>query len=217
VRVLFQPAEEGPGGAAPMIEDGCLDEVDEIYGYHNWPMKPAGVVQIKPGAMMAHVSNLTINITGVGVHGSLPECGKDAVLCGAAVVVALQQVVSRCVPSDSRAVVSVCTFHSGEAGNVLPDTAKLTGTIRDLDPVIFALVDKKIREVVAGTCAAYGCQGETIIASEYPVVMNHAKETANVAGLARDFFGADMVTEVRPPAVAPARPSNLRTHPPLSM
>ena len=121
VRLLFQPAEEGPGGAELMVREHCLDGVDEVYGYHNWPSWPLANLIVAPGPVMAHPSEFTIVITGRGGHGSQPQFAVDPVLVAAHVVVALQSVVSRSVPSAEQAVLSVCTIHGGEATNVIPD------------------------------------------------------------------------------------------------
>ena len=168
VRLLFQPAEEGPGGALPMIMDGALEGVDECYGFHNWPSFPLGEVHVKPGALMAHVSEFTITVKGSGCHASQPHAGVDAVLAGSAVVQALHTITSRSTRSDENAVVSVTQFHSGEATNVLPDSAVLKGTIRDLDPAVFDLIEKRIAEVSAGVAAGYGATADVKIDSMCP-------------------------------------------------
>jgi metal-dependent amidase/aminoacylase/carboxypeptidase family protein len=103
VRLLFQPAEEGPGGAAPMVEGGCMQGVDEVYGYHNWPSWPLGHLKVAPGPVMAHPSSFEIVISGKGGHGSQPQFAVDPVLVSAHVIVALQSVVSRSVPSSEQA------------------------------------------------------------------------------------------------------------------
>ena len=102
VRLLFQPAEEGPGGAAPMVKGGCMQGVDEVYGYHNWPSWPLGHLKVAPGPVMAHPSSFEIVITGKGGHGSQPQFAVDPVLVSAHVIVALQSVVSRSVPSSEQ-------------------------------------------------------------------------------------------------------------------
>ena len=175
VRLLFQPAEEGPGGALPMIKEGCLDGVDEVYGWHNWPAWPMGRLVVAPGTVMAHVMDMQITIRGRGGHGSQPHVCADPIVCGAAVVSALQTVVSRCLPSWSNAVVSVCTFHSGERFNVIPDTAELGGTIRDVDEQVAKTIRRRLPELVNCVCAAYGCTAEVKLESLYPAVVNHAE------------------------------------------
>lgn len=124
VRLLFQPAEEGPGGAAPMIADGCLEGVDECYGYHNWPSFKLGRMHIKAGPLMAHPSTFTIVVTGKGGHGSQPQHAVDPVLTASHLVVALQSIVSRNVASSEQAVVTVTMIHGGEVFNVIPDQVR---------------------------------------------------------------------------------------------
>ena len=138
VRLLFQPAEEGPGGALPMLEERCLDGVDEVYGMHNWPTMPLGMCRVKAGALMAHVSEFEIVVHGKGAHASQPHASVDAVLVASALVQALHTIVSRTLPSSANAVVSVTMLRAGEAFNVLPDTATLGGTIRDLSAAVSA-------------------------------------------------------------------------------
>lgn len=103
IRLLFQPAEEGPGGAKPMVEGGCLEGVDEVYGYHNWPAFPLGQLHVKAGAVMAHPTSFEILVEGRGGHGSQPHVAVDPVLVSAHIVVALQSVVSRSVHSKEQA------------------------------------------------------------------------------------------------------------------
>merc|ERR1719329_1668175 len=166
VRLLFQPAEEstlpgtagydfsktGGGGAVPMMWEGCLDGVDEIYGWHNWPAWPLGDLRVKVGAVMAHATSFTVTITGRGGHGSQPHATIDPVVCGAAVVCALQTIVSRSLPSFANAVVSVTQFHAGERNNVSPDEAKLAGTIRDVDEAAFKTIKKRFADLLHSIC-----------------------------------------------------------------
>jgi hippurate hydrolase len=133
VRLLFQPAEEGPGGALPMMKEGCLEGVAEVYGVHNWPSIPLGTIHVRPGPVMARVSTWAILVKGRGSHASQPQQALDAISCGAAIVAGVNSIVSRSLSCHAKAVVSVTQFHAGDAVNVLPDTAKLEGTIRDFD------------------------------------------------------------------------------------
>jgi len=191
VRLLFQPAEEstppgkagfdfsktGGGGAVPMIWDGCLEGVDEVYGWHNWPAWPLGELHVKPGPMMSHASFFDITITGRGGHGSQPHLCTDPIVCGAAVVSALHTIVSRSLPSATNAVVSVTQFHAGERNNVIPDTAKLGGTIRDVDDAVFATIKRRMDSLVNSICKGFGCTAEVNVHSLYPCVRNHEGPT----------------------------------------
>jgi len=186
VRLLFQPAEEstlpgtagfdfsktGGGGAKPMIWEGALEGVDEVYGWHNWPAWPLGDLRVNTGPNMAHATTFNVTITGRGGHGSQPHATIDPVVCGAAVVSAVQTIVSRSLPSFANAVISVTQFHAGERNNVIPDTAKLGGTIRDVDEVAFKTITKRLTDMVNSICKGYGCTAEIDILSQYPCVMN---------------------------------------------
>jgi len=191
VRLLFQPAEEssppgkadfdysktGGGGAVPMIWDGALEGVDEIYGWHNWPAWPLGQLHVQPGPVMSHASFFEITITGRGGHASQPHVCTDPIVCGAAVVSALQTIVSRSLPSAANAVVSVTQFHAGERNNVIPDTAKLGGTIRDVDDAVFTTIERRMESLVNGICKGFGCTAEVNVSSIYPCVRNHEVPT----------------------------------------
>mmetsp|Transcript_20165 Transcript_20165/g.51492 ORF Transcript_20165/g.51492 Transcript_20165/m.51492 type:complete len:466 (+) Transcript_20165:61-1458(+) len=186
VRLLFQPAEEstppgtggydfektGGGGAMPMIMEGCLEGVDEVYGWHNWPTWNLGEVIVRTGSVMAHTCNFKVVVTGRGGHGSQPQVCIDPVVCTANLVGALQTIVSRALPSAANAVVTVAQFHAGERDNVIPDTATISGTIRDVDPRVFDTIKRRFNELVNGVCKAYGCTAEAKIFSMYPAVVN---------------------------------------------
>eukprot|EP00931_Biecheleriopsis_adriatica_P075620 TRINITY_DN49445_c0_g1_i1.p1 TRINITY_DN49445_c0_g1~~TRINITY_DN49445_c0_g1_i1.p1 ORF type:complete len:476 (+),score=78.27 TRINITY_DN49445_c0_g1_i1:41-1429(+) len=203
VRLIFQPAEEstppgtggfdfsrtGGGGAVPMIDEGCLEGVDEIYGWHNWPTWPLGEIRVAPGPVMAHTSSFEIEIRGRGGHGSQPHACIDPIVCTSAVVAGLQTIVSRSVPSFANAVVTVGQFHSGERNNVIPDTAKLGGTIRDVDEKVFDIIKKRMHELVNSICKGYGCTAEIKIMSQYPALVNHTEQTEVVRRCAASFDG----------------------------
>merc|ERR1712185_182093 len=121
---------------------------------HNWPTMPLGMCRVKAGALMAHVSEFEIIVHGKGAHASQPHASVDAVLVASALVQALHTIVSRTLPSSANAVVSVTMLRAGETFNVLPDTATLGGTIRDLDAAHFATIERRIREIARGVCAA---------------------------------------------------------------
>lgn len=187
VRLLFQPAEEstpagtagfdfkrtGGGGAVPMIDEGCLEGVDEVYGWHNWPTWNLGTLAVKSGAVMAHTCLWEVTITGRGGHGSQPQACIDPIVCGAALVNSLQTIVSRSLPGSANAVVTCGEFKAGERHNVIPDTAHLKGTIRDVDDAVFATVKRRFHDIVSGICKAHGCTAEAEIISCYPAVVNH--------------------------------------------
>ena len=195
VRLLFQPAEEGPGGALPMIEEGCLESVDECYGYHNWPVFPYGKLLTKAGPVMSHPTKFEILITGKGGHGSMPQFAVDPVLTAAHVIVALQSVVSRNVPSGDQAVLSVTMVHGGEVHNVIPDTVTLTGTIRDLKPAVCDLIYERVRTIVKGVCDSFGATGVCTFDSMYACIDNHKEQNAVLERLGEKFLGKGAVSD----------------------
>jgi len=144
---------------------------------------------------MAHPMTFTITITGKGGHGSQPQFAVDPVLTAAHVVVALQSVVSRSVPSGEQAVVSVCTINGGETFNVIPDQVTMTGTTRDLKPDTCKIIADRMRQIVAGVCATFGATGEITFVDLYPVVENHSKQAEIVRDLGCRLLGEDGVTD----------------------
>ncbi|CAI5742501.1 unnamed protein product [Peronospora destructor] len=186
VRFVFQPAEEGPGGAMKMIEDGALTDVDEIYGLHNAPF-PLYSVHVRPGAVMAHEVEFSVDIHGIGGHGSAPQQCVDPILVGSAVVQALQSVVSRSLSPMDTAVVSVTQFHGGDTNNVISSRAFLAGTIRDFDLEIAETIQDRVAMLVHSTCAAYGATANVHFLDGYAPVINPHVETRQVQQVAMDM------------------------------
>jgi amidohydrolase len=199
VKFLFQPAEEINRGARAMIEDGALDcPVPEmIFGLHNHPELPAGTVGVREGPLMASVDTISVRITGKGGHGALPHRDIDPITGAAAVISALQTVVSRSVDPREPAVVSLGTIHGGTANNVIPDTVEMTGTVRTFSEEVRGAMEGMIRRVVGNTAAGLGCRGELAYRYDLPPVMN-APEPTEIARLAvKSAAGADaLVTPV---------------------
>lgn len=200
-RVVFihQFAEElAPGGAKPMIEDGCLDGVDAIYGAHVWSSLPLGKVGFRAGHAMAAADTFEVTINGRGGHGAMPHVTVDPLVTASQLVVNLQQVVSRNVDPLKPAVVTVGSLHAGSAFNVIPDTAYLKGTVRTFDENVRKDIESAIGRIVEGTCAAAGAQASYSYKRGYPAVWNHQAETDTIERLARKLLGDDAVTEVEP-------------------
>ncbi|TNV78201.1 hypothetical protein FGO68_gene7263 [Halteria grandinella] len=193
VRLLFQPAEEGPGGALPMIKEGCLEGVDEVYGYHNIPNFDEGDVRVVAGPIMAQVNIVKIKVIGKGGHDSVPHMLNDVISAGAAILNALHTVKSRCVDSKENFVFTLTQFTSGFTYNVFPDEAFMQGTIRSYNVKTAEHIMSKIRQIAENTALAMGCKAEVDIIDMYPPTVNHAKETEHVIRVASAAFGADKV------------------------
>ncbi|WP_316229579.1 M20 aminoacylase family protein [Bradyrhizobium sp. SZCCHNR1070] len=198
VIVIFQPAEEGGAGGKAMIDDGLMTRwgIQEVYGMHNMPGLPAGHFTLSPGAMLASADAIEIKVTGKGGHGGAgPHKAVDSILIGAQIVGALQSIVARNVDPLKSAVISICAFHGGTTFNVIPETVEMKGTVRTLDPEIRDLVERRIAEVADATARAYGGSAETIYTRMYSVTMNHARQAAFAADVARDIAGPERVND----------------------
>ncbi|HEY9825836.1 MAG TPA: M20 family metallopeptidase [Stenomitos sp.] len=176
VKIIFQPAEEGPGGAEPMIKAGVLQNptVDAIIGLHLWNNLPLGTVGVRSGPLMAAVELFECEIQGRGGHGAMPHQTVDAVVVGSQVVNALQTIVARNVDPLESAVVTVGTFQAGQAHNVIADTARLTGTVRYFNPALGDMLPQRIEQVIAGVCQSQGASYHLNYWKLYPPVINDA-------------------------------------------
>lgn len=188
---IFQPAEEGTGGARAMLADGLFQRFpcDEIYGMHNWPTQPAGTVMVKPGPAMAGSDFFDIRIKGKGCHGAMPHMGRDPVIIAAAMIQALQSVVSRNVTPTDAAVLSVTKVQSGSAYNVVPDEALLAGTIRFFDTAAAELIRRRMRELAAGMAAAFEATIEVELRPIYDVLVNDETMSRALLDAAGDVVG----------------------------
>jgi hippurate hydrolase len=198
--VIFQPAEEGGAGGAAMVKDGMMERfgIEQVYGMHNGPGIPIGSFAIRPGPIMAATDEVDIKIEGLGGHAARPHKCIDPVLVGAQVITALQSIVARSVDPLESAVISICEFHAGNARNVIPQTAELRGTIRTLSADVRKLVEKRVREVVAGVAQITGAKIDLHYKRNYPVVNNHAAETEVATRIAKQVAGDANVHEMPP-------------------
>lgn len=176
VKIIFQPAEEGPGGAKPMIEAGVLQnpDVDAIIGLHLWNNLPLGTVGVRSGALMAAVELFDCTIFGKGGHGAIPHQTVDSVVVAAQIVTALQTIVARNVNPIDSAVVTVGALHAGTTHNVIADTATMKGTIRYFNPAYRGFFSQRIEQIIAGICQSYGAKYDFKYTELYPPVINDA-------------------------------------------
>jgi amidohydrolase len=204
VRFIFQPAEEGRGGALQMIRDGLFERfpVDAVFGLHNWPQLPAGTFAMRVGPMMAATDRFTITVTGHGTHAAMPHLGIDPVVVAAHIITAAQSLVSRSTEPVDAAVVSVTMLNAGSAENIIPDEARLTGTVRTLRPETRDRVEAQLERLVTSVAAAFGAAATINYDRGYPVTANSAAETELAAEVAVALVGPDKVFRSFDPAMA---------------
>jgi len=195
VVVIFQPAEEGGGGGLAMIEDGLLDRfgITEVYGMHNLPGLPVGRFAIREGAIMAATDEFRIEIEGQGGHAAMPHLATDPVIIAAHIITGLQTLVSRNLDPIHSAVLSVTTMEAGSAHNVIPRTARLTGTVRTLDEAVRGQMQAGIETLAPQLARAFGADATITYRRGYPVTFNAPRQTGFALEVAREVAGADMV------------------------
>jgi amidohydrolase len=195
VHFIFQPAEEGRGGADAMIKDGLFEEFpcDVIFGMHNSPGVPIGKFEIRPGAMMAGGAFFDIRVIGRGTHGARPESGVDPVLAASHITAALQSIVARSVRPQDTVVVSVTQIHAGDAYNVIPERAHLAGTVRCFSNRAMGLVEERMRQIAEGVAAGFGATAELDFRVLFPPLVNHADETKFICDTAAELVGEDNI------------------------
>ena len=198
VKLMFQPAEEGLGGALAMIADGVLEgpSPDVALGLHVSSNHDLGTAVVRSGAMMAASDAFRVVVHGRGGHGAHPDQTVDAVLVAAHIVVALQTIVARNVNPDETAVVTVGAFNAGNAGNVIADSAELRGTIRSFDPAVRELLHRRIREVCEGVAATFGARAELLLRIGVDATVNAPRPTAVMHEAAAAVLGADKIDTV---------------------
>jgi hippurate hydrolase len=191
VHVVFQPAEEGYGGARKMLEEGFLDlfPCEAMFGMHNAPRKPAGKFIVLPGHAMASSDTVVIKVRGTGGHGAMPHHAADPVVAASSIVMALQTIVSRNVPPVQMGIVTVGAFLAGDAPNVIPGEAELRLTVRAYKPEVRDLLEKRITEIAHTQASVFGATAEVNYQRRYPMLYNHPKETAFCEQVVRDWLG----------------------------
>ncbi len=200
LHLIFQPAEEIMGGALSMIQDDLFKRfpMDHVFGLHNMPGLEAGKVHLTPGPIMAAVDNWETELTGKGSHGSMPEKSIDPLVAGAALVMSLQTIVSRNVAPKDSAVVSVGAFQSGEAGNVIPQSALLRLSVRNSTPATRVMVLDRIKSITAATAEAYGVQFEIREGQPGAILISDDAQTQTCIDVARQALGAENVISPGP-------------------
>lgn len=200
VYLIFQPAEEGGGGAREMIKDGLFEKfpMDAVYGMHNWPGLPVGSFAVSPGPVMASSNEFHITIRGKGGHAALPHTGIDPVPVACQMVQALQTIVTRNKKPVDAAVISVTMIHTGEATNVIPDSCVMQGTVRTFSIEVLDLIEQRMREVAQHTSAAFGATCEFQFKRNYPPTINHPAQAEFARQVMADLVGADQVLAQEP-------------------
>ncbi|MES2940776.1 MAG: amidohydrolase [Pseudomonadota bacterium] len=206
VYLIFQPAEEGRGGAQAMIDEGLFERfpADEIYALHNSPVLPVGTVAVAPGACLSSADMFTLRIHGRGGHGAHPHLAADAVLAAAQVITALQGIVARNVPPMENAVLSVCALRGGdfEARNVLPDTVEIGGTVRTFSTAVQDLIQRRIAEVAQAVAEAHGATAELHYTRLFPPTVSTEREARFAAQVAARLVGPENVRTEPMPSTA---------------
>jgi amidohydrolase len=190
VKLLFQPAEEGAGGAETMIAEGSLESPTALYclGLHIWNEKPLGWLGIAAGPVMASSATFTINLTGRGGHGAMPHQTIDPVVAAAQIISAAQTISSRNTDPQQACVVSFCMIHAGDASNVIPQTVEMRGTIRTFEPEVEQMALKRLAEIATGVGEALGCKVELKIDYLNPAVINDSFVSAAVKRAAQNLL-----------------------------
>jgi hippurate hydrolase len=194
VTLLFQPAEEGGHGARRMIEDGCLEGIDEVYGWHNWPPLPFGQARVAAGTVMAANGEWSATVTGRGGHASMPHQSIDPIAAAASFVMLAQQIVSRQVSPLHPAVVSVTCFHGGTADNIIPDRVDLMGTVRAATTDLREELARRTEAVLHAACSVSGAQATFDYKPTYPATVNDAACAARAAEALTRILGPGTVS-----------------------
>ena len=195
VYVIFQPAEEGGAGADRMIKDGLFEQcpMDAVFGMHNWPGMRAGQFGVTPGPMMASSNEFEVTVKGKGSHAAQPHKSCDPVMTAVQLAQSWQTIVSRNTNPNDAAVLSITQIHAGSATNVIPDSAKLIGTVRTFSTAVLDLVENRMHAIAEHTVAAFDSAVDFNFRRNYPPLINHVKETAFAVDVLTAMVGAENV------------------------
>jgi len=174
---LWQPAEEGPGGAKPMVEEGCMKGIDEVYGYHNIPNFDEGDIRVCEGPFFARVTVVEITVKGQGGHGSAPHKLRDPITAASMVHQALNSIKSRNIDSRQNIVFTICNFSAGHTFNVFPDEAIMKGTIRSYCDATLEVMKTRITKIATSVAEGFDCEAVVNLIDMYPSVCNAPEPT----------------------------------------
>ncbi|MEM8773407.1 MAG: M20 aminoacylase family protein [Pseudomonadota bacterium] len=197
VALIFQPAEEGPGGGEVMIDEGIMERfgIDQVFAMHTNPWMEEGKLASNTGAMMAAVDTFHIDIKGSGGHGASPHNTHDPVVAACGMVQSIQTIVSRNHDGRKDLVLSVTQIHTGSAENIVPETAYVNGTIRTFDETVRTMVHERLKEIVAGLARGYGVEAELRVVVGYPATINHVAPAEFALDVAREVVGEANVND----------------------
>jgi amidohydrolase len=200
VYLIFQPAEEGGGGAREMIKDGLFEKfpMEAVFGMHNWPGAPVGHFSVSPGPVMASSNEFKITVRGKGSHAALPHNGIDPVPIACQIVQGFQTIITRNKKPVDAGVISVTMIHAGEATNVVPDACELQGTVRTFSFEVLDLIESRMKQVAMSICAAFEAQCEFAFVRNYPPTINSEYEAHFARQVMVDLVGADKVSAQEP-------------------
>lgn len=197
LHLIFQPAEEHPGGAKLMVEQGLFQRFpcDAIFAMHNMPGAPQGQLAFREGAAMASSDDVTITLTGTGGHGAMPHLAADSIVAASSIVMALQTIVSRNVDPQHTAIVTVGAFNAGRANNVIPQSVKLELSVRALDAEVRDLLETRIKALVRAQAESFGVTAQVNYKRDYSVLVNSPAETAFARAVGIELLGTDGVAD----------------------
>jgi len=200
VYLIFQPAEEGGGGAREMIKDGLFDQfpMQAVFGLHNWPGMAVGTFAASPGPVMASSNEFKITVRGKGGHAAMPHIALDPVPVACQLVQAFQSIISRNLKPIDAGVISVTMIHAGEATNVIPNSVELQGTVRTFSVAVLDQIEQRMQDMTAPLCAAFGLTADFEFRRNYPPTINSAPEAEFCRQVMADIVGADNVLAQEP-------------------
>jgi hippurate hydrolase len=200
IYLIFQPAEEGGGGAREMIRDGLFTRfpMQAVFGMHNWPGMAEGQMAVSPGPVMASSNEFKITVRGKGGHAAMPHLVLDPVPVAAQIIMGLQTIVSRNLKPVDAGVISVTMVHGGEATNVVPDCVELEGTVRTFSVAVLDMIEQRMQQVIDGICASHGVKHAFVFERNYPPTINAAPEAALARAVMQRLVGASKVLDQEP-------------------